>query len=86
MRRIQLLTLTTTLSAAAWSTSQAAGSFQKPGPHAVKAGMPSIPMPSLPDVTARDLVGGCGKGASTTRKHTVAVAPRTSGNSQEAVE
>ena len=27
-----------------------------------KAGMPSIPMPSMPDVTAGDLVGGCGRG------------------------
>jgi hypothetical protein len=62
MRRIQLLILATTLPATAWSTCQAAGSFQKPEPHVVKAGLPSIPMPSMPDVTARDLVGGCGRG------------------------
>jgi hypothetical protein len=62
MRRIQLLLLATTLSATAWSTCQAAGSFQKPEPHVIKAGMPSIPMPSMPDVTAGDLVGGCGRG------------------------
>jgi hypothetical protein len=59
MRRILLLILATILST---TTCHAAGSFQKPEPHVVKAGMPSIPIPSMPNVTAHDLVGGCGKG------------------------
>jgi hypothetical protein len=61
MCRIRFLVLVTALTAPAWSDSQAAGSFQtKPAfPTVVKAGMPSI---TLPNVSASDLVGGCGRG------------------------
>ena len=36
----------------------------------IKAGMPAVPVPSMPKVTAGDLVGGCGKDASVTSKYT----------------
>jgi hypothetical protein len=57
------LVLAATLSATVWSACHAAGSFQKPEPHpVVRAGMPSVSLPSMPDVSASDLVGGCGRG------------------------
>jgi hypothetical protein len=65
MCRIRFLTLVTAVTIATWSDCQAAGSFQtKPAfPKVVTAGVaPSLPTIKLPDVSARDLVGGCGRG------------------------
>jgi hypothetical protein len=65
MCRIRFLTLVMAVTIAAGSDSQAAGSFQtKPAfPKLVTAGIaPSLPTITLPDVSARDLVGGCGRG------------------------
>jgi|GEM_PF-7013726 hypothetical protein len=65
MCRIGFLILVTALTVPAWSTCQAAGSFQtKPAfPKVVTAGVaPPLPTITLPDVSARDLVGGCGRG------------------------
>jgi hypothetical protein len=67
--RIRFLILLSALSASAWSTCQAGGTYRN-GPmfvfpddvQVVKAGVPSIPLPSMPNVTAGDLVGGCGRG------------------------
>jgi hypothetical protein len=65
MCRIRLLILVIALSSTTWSSCEAVGSFQKPEPHRVlvTAGVaPSLPSISMPNVTARDLVGGCGRG------------------------
>jgi hypothetical protein len=65
MCRIRFLILVTALTVPAWSDCQATGSFQtKPAfPKVVTAGIaPSLPTITLPDVSARDLVGGCGRG------------------------
>jgi hypothetical protein len=62
MRHVHLLILVTAFLAAAWYPCRAAGSFQKPEIHVVKAGMPSLPLPSMPNLTANDLLGGCGRG------------------------
>jgi hypothetical protein len=65
MSRIRFLILVMALAASASSTCHAAGSFQtKPAfPAVVTAGIaPSLPTITLPDVSARDLVGGCGRG------------------------
>ena len=65
MCRIGFLILVTALTVPAWSTCQAAGSFQtKPAfPKVVTAGVaPPLPTITLPDVSARDLVSGCGRG------------------------
>jgi hypothetical protein len=59
MRRLSFLVLIVAVAAATWSASQAAGSFQKPA--VVTAGVAS-PTPSVPNITAGDLVGGCGRG------------------------
>jgi len=61
MRHIRFLLLTTSFMAITSADCQAAGSFQRPEPRTlVTAGIaPSISMPNL---TANDLVGGCGKG------------------------
>jgi hypothetical protein len=59
MRSVPLLVLVVTLFAATSSTCQAAGSFQKPEPRVVKAGM--MPSISVPSIGASDL-GGCGRG------------------------
>jgi hypothetical protein len=67
--RIRFLMLVTSLSISTWSTYQAGGTYRN-GPmfvfpddvQVVKAGVPSIPLPSMSNVTARDLVGGCGRG------------------------
>jgi len=56
MRYISLLVLM--ISVCALSPCQAAGSFQKPEPKVVKAGTPSITVPSI---TGSDF-GGCGRG------------------------
>jgi hypothetical protein len=65
MCRIRFVILLTAITATTWSSSQAAGSFQtRPAfPKAVTAGIaPPLPSITLPDVSARDLVGGCGRG------------------------
>jgi hypothetical protein len=61
MGRFAILTLVMT--AIASSNCYAAGSFQKPEPRIMTAGIaPSLPRVSIPHVTAGDLVGGCGRG------------------------
>ena len=51
------------LTAIASSNCYAAGSFQKPEPRIVTAGIaPTLPGVSMPHFTAGDLVGGCGRG------------------------
>jgi len=59
MRHMRFLVLMTAFVAITWANCQAAGSFQRPEPRPlVTAGIaPSI---SMPNVTANDLVGGCG--------------------------
>lgn len=59
MYRFSFLVLIVAVTAATWSDSQAAGSFQKPA--VVTAGV-SSPAPSVPSISAGDLVGGCGRG------------------------
>ena len=63
MCRIRLVILVMALSAGS-SNGHAAGSFQKPPiREVVTAGVaPQLPSVTLPDVSARDLVGGCGRG------------------------
>jgi hypothetical protein len=55
MRRISFLLLMVAATAATWSDSQAAGSFQKPA--VVTAGV-SAPAPVVPTIS----LGGCGRG------------------------
>ena len=65
MCRIRLLALIVACTAVMCLRSQAAGSFQtKPAfPSVVTAGVAvRIPSISVPDFSARDLVGGCGRG------------------------
>lgn len=64
MCRIRFLMLAMAFTAATWSTCQAIGSFQtKPAfPKVVMAGIAPPPSVRLPDGSARDLVGGCGRG------------------------
>jgi hypothetical protein len=65
MSRIGYLILIVTLTASTWSECQAAGSFQtRPAfPGVVMAGMaPPLPTITMPNVSASDLVGGCGRG------------------------
>jgi hypothetical protein len=66
MCRIGFLVLVTALTAATWSSSRAAGSFQtKPAFRTVVAAgvvAPATPTITLPNVSAGDLVGGCGRG------------------------
>lgn len=65
MCRIRFPMLVLAFMVATWSTCQAIGSFQtKPAfPKVVMAGV-AAPLSStrLPDVSARDLIGGCGRG------------------------
>lgn len=65
MCRIRFLMLAMAFTAATWSTCQAIGSFQtKPAfPKVVMAGA-ALPHPTVgsPVVSARHLVGGCGRG------------------------
>jgi hypothetical protein len=57
----RFLILVLAFTAPTWSNCQAAGSFQKPAaPTVVTAGI--LPSIRTPDVSARDLVGGCGRG------------------------
>ena len=62
MGRFVILALSMT--AIASSNCDAAGSFQKPERRSVvTAGVaPSLPSIPMPNVTAHDLVGGCGRG------------------------
>ena len=62
MRCINFIVIAAALSVFGWSACQAAGSFQKPEPREIDAGVPSISMPSMPSPTASDLVDGCGRG------------------------
>jgi hypothetical protein len=65
MYRISFLALVTVSTAAVGSHSQAAGSFQTKPAFAtvVTAGVaPATPSVSVPNVSAGDLVGGCGRG------------------------
>jgi hypothetical protein len=65
MCRIYLLVLTVALTVASWSNSHAAGSFQTKAAFqtVVTAGIaPVVPTVALPNVSAGDLVGGCGRG------------------------
>jgi hypothetical protein len=66
MCRINLLALIVVFTAAMCSPSRAAGSFQtKPAfARVVTAGVATIRTPSIsvPDFSAQDLVGGCGRG------------------------
>src|ERR1700730_17121074 len=65
MCRIRFVISVIAFTVPAWSACQAVGSFQtKPAfPKVVTAGFaPPLPTITLPDVSARDLVGGCGRG------------------------
>jgi hypothetical protein len=65
MRRIYFLVSIVALTVASWSNSEAAGSFRtKPAfQTVVTAGIaPALPAVALPNVSAGDLVGGCGRG------------------------
>jgi hypothetical protein len=65
MCHIRLLILAMALTATSWSSCQAAGSFQTKAafPKVVMAGFaPELPTITMPNVSAIDLVGGCGKG------------------------
>jgi hypothetical protein len=65
MGRICFFVMTITLMASTWSECQAAGSFQtRPAfSGVVMAGMaPPLPTITMPNVSATDLVGGCGRG------------------------
>jgi hypothetical protein len=61
--RVRFVILITALSVSTASTCQAGGTYRNgpmfPDAKVAQAGMPSLPMPN---VTARDLVGGCGRG------------------------
>jgi hypothetical protein len=64
MCRIRFLALVIAFTVPTWSSCQAIGSFRRPEPRPlVTAGIaPPLPSISMPNVSARDLVGGCGKG------------------------
>jgi hypothetical protein len=65
MCRIRFLILVMAFAVPAWSNCQAVGSFQtKPAfPKVVTAGIaPALPSITLPNLSAKDLVGGCGRG------------------------
>jgi hypothetical protein len=64
MCRISLLSLIVAFTALTCSDSQAAGSFQtRPAFQGVTAGIaPVTPSVPVPNVSAGDLVGGCGRG------------------------
>jgi hypothetical protein len=65
MCRISVLLLIVAATTMTWSESMAAGSFQtKPAfQGVVTAGVaPATPSVSVPNVSASDLVGGCGRG------------------------
>ena len=62
MRRLVMLAVV--LSCTTSSNSWAAGALRRPEPHAVVAAGfgPSVPGIAVPDLTANDLIGGCGRG------------------------
>lgn len=65
MCHIRFLILVIALTAPTWANCQAAGSFQtKPAfSKVVTAGYaPELPTIKMPNVSASDLVGGCGRG------------------------
>jgi len=65
MCHIRFPVLVMALTTLAWSDCQAAGSFQtRPAfPTVVTAGFaPPLPTITMPNVSASDLVGGCGRG------------------------
>ena len=64
MCNIRIVILVLALTVIATTNSEAVGSFQKPEPRTVvTAGIaPSLPSISMPNLSAKDLVGGCGKG------------------------
>jgi hypothetical protein len=65
MCRVRFLILVMALTVPTWSSCQAVGSFQtRPAfPKVVTAGIaPPPPTITLPNPSARDLVGGCGRG------------------------
>jgi hypothetical protein len=64
MFRIRFLILVTVFTVPAWTECQAVGSFQRPAPRPlVTAGIaPPLPTITLPNVSARDFVGDCGRG------------------------
>jgi hypothetical protein len=66
MCRISFLVLAAALTASTWSDSRAAGSFQtKPAFQTVVAAgvvAPAAPSVSVPNVSAGDMLGGCGRG------------------------
>ena len=61
---MRIVMLVLALTVVATTNSEAAGSFQRPDPRpVVTAGIaPSLPSISMPNLSAKDLVGGCGKG------------------------
>jgi hypothetical protein len=61
---MRFLMLVTAFTAITWVNCQAAGSFQRAEPRVIlTAGFaPSLPSVSMPNMSASDLVGGCGKG------------------------
>lgn len=62
MRRLSVLTLILTATTASWE-SQAAGSFQtRPAFQGVVTAGVATPVPTVPNISASDLVGGCGRG------------------------
>ena len=73
LRRIRFVLLVMALAAATWSTCQAIGSFQtRPAfPDVARDDdTPVLPTVAWPNVSARDFVGGCGKGrVSDTQTH-----------------
>jgi hypothetical protein len=65
LRRIRFLLLVMALAASTWSTCQAIGSFQtRPAFSEVASDddTPVLPTVAWPNVSARNFVGGCGKG------------------------
>jgi hypothetical protein len=66
LRRIRFLMLATALMAPAWSSCQAAGSFQTKlafaGALTADHDQPLPPATTWPDLSASAFVGGCGKG------------------------
>ena len=64
MCRLRFLVFVVALTIPTWSSSQAAGALRRPEPRPlVTAGIaPSLPSISMPNLTASDLVGGCGRG------------------------
>jgi hypothetical protein len=57
------LMLGLTFTATAWSACQAAGSYQTKPPFPKEISTAGIaPAPRAPDISAGDLVGGCGRG------------------------